>query len=505
MKADLSGQVVAVAVDASGNILVAQTNADDDAVTVVRFTSSGAVDTSFGTDGVATFALPNGGDPSSMFLQSDGKIVIGGWTVDKTTGNNDFIAVRFNAAGSVDADFGTDGIATASFGDLSINSIAMALSPDGKIIMGGYTNGDGVNYALVRFDADGTLDSGFGTGGEVVSTFGDLESADISVTVQSAGKVIAAGYVQDETTGLTSVAVARYNADGTPDDTFGTDGQVITAIGDSSGAIAVAVQSDGKIIVGANGGAPTNPSAVEMAILRYNPDGTLDRSFGAGGIVTTDTSAEPSAQAMAIASNGEILLAGSATGGSHSEFAVARYEMPTAAGGLTQRLYAQHDANFNITAYADNSGNVVERFVYSPYGVQTVLTADWIPTIDSLGVVYGFQGGRMDAATGLIRFGLRDLNPVAQTWNEQDPAGYIDGPDRYQLETGSPTALLDPTGLCGEDPAQGADGAKGAHGTGGPHGFAGCAGEEDADLRDEDIKMSKMLRKSLSGSRNFTG
>jgi len=140
-------------------------------------------------------------------------------------------------------------------------------------------------------------------------------------------------------------------------------------------------------------------------------------------------------------------------------------EQDTAANG---RLYAQHDANFNVTALVSNNGTVAQRFVYSPYGVQTVLNGAWAETGTAL-TVYGDQGGRADFATGLVHFGLRDDLPSAAIWIQQDPAGYVDGANRYQLETSNPGSFVDPAGteawyqgwgttigyMCGGGPASG--------------------------------------------------
>ena len=141
--------------------------------------------------------------------------------------------------------------------------------------------------------------------------------------------------------------------------------------------------------------APDPSGWAQMAIARYTSNGTLDSTFGTGGIVTADTTAMPSANAMAIASDGKVVLAGYAyTDGWQMEFAVVRYGMPSQTAGVTQRLYAQHDANFNITAMVDNSGAVVQRFVYTPYGVQTELTGAWAVSGDAHSV-YGDQGDDM--------------------------------------------------------------------------------------------------------------
>jgi RHS repeat-associated protein len=119
----------------------------------------------------------------------------------------------------------------------------------------------------------------------------------------------------------------------------------------------------------------------------------------------------------------------------------------------TTVYYAQHDPNFSVTAMTDTSGNVLERYTYDGYGTVTVRNADGTVKGDgtiassSIGSPYLFQGGRLDLATGLYHFGARDLDPATGVWEEQDPAGYIDGLNRYDVEDNRDVSLVDPSGL----------------------------------------------------------
>jgi RHS repeat-associated protein len=132
---------------------------------------------------------------------------------------------------------------------------------------------------------------------------------------------------------------------------------------------------------------------------------------------------------------------------------VERDDQPNAAGTLTRRLYVEQDANYNVTSLTDSAGNVIERYVYDPYGTVTVLNPDGSIKGDgtlassSYGMAYLFQGGRIDPATGFYLFGIRDDDPATGTWKEQDPDGYVNGANRYQLEAGSPSTFVDPSGL----------------------------------------------------------
>jgi RHS repeat-associated protein len=123
--------------------------------------------------------------------------------------------------------------------------------------------------------------------------------------------------------------------------------------------------------------------------------------------------------------------------------------------GLGQRLYAEHDANYDVTSLTDTSGNVLERYEYTPYGTVTVLNPDGTVLGDgtmassNFGVPYLFQGMRYDSFTGLYETPNRDLNPATGTWLQADPAGYIDGSDAYQFADSSPFVSNDPTGESG--------------------------------------------------------
>jgi RHS repeat-associated protein len=118
----------------------------------------------------------------------------------------------------------------------------------------------------------------------------------------------------------------------------------------------------------------------------------------------------------------------------------------------SNRIYAQHDATWNVTALIGKiSGvwQVVERFAYDPYGVATVLTSAYASTTDSKDWVYRWQDGRYNTVTGLYNFRYRDYSPTLGVWIEKDPAGYIDGPNVYQAMLGEPIGNVDPMGLSG--------------------------------------------------------
>ncbi len=116
------------------------------------------------------------------------------------------------------------------------------------------------------------------------------------------------------------------------------------------------------------------------------------------------------------------------------------------------RIYTQFDANYNVTALigynaSTNTWGVVQRYVYTPYGVATVLDANWNATTDQFAWQYMHQGGRQDPITGLYSFRHRDYSPTLGNWVEQDPAGYVNGANVYSSDSGRPAAVADPMGL----------------------------------------------------------
>ena len=152
--------------------------------------------------------------------------------------------------------------------------------------------------------------------------------------------------------------------------------------------------------------------------------------------------------------------------------------------GLEERLYALQDANYNVTALADASGAVVERYRYDPYGTRTVLDADGTPDADGssdVGFRYGHQGGRHDEAAGLVSFRNRDLDPSLGRWTRQDPAGYVDGGSLYTSFRESPLVWLDPNGqkCTGQTCSPGGDNVFGFRVTGVGSSTAGNSPERD--------------------------
>jgi uncharacterized delta-60 repeat protein len=289
-------------------------------IALARYRSNGALDTTFGSNGkeVSSFGI-NNSKAYALVIQTDDKIVVAGEYGDESSST--FALARYSSEGIIDTTFGTDGGVSTTIGTFA-SVYALALQSDGKIVAAGYTyDGSNNNFALARYNTDGTLDTTFGTDGIVV-TAGSGDDSAKALGIQSDGKIVAAGYT--EVGGNKCFAVVRYNADGSRDTTFGTDGGVITAIGSSDDEInALRIQSNGYIIVA---GESKNSSNYDIALARYNSKGVLDTTFGTGGIVITAIgSGDDKAYALGILSDGSIVTAGYSVSGGKANFALLRY------------------------------------------------------------------------------------------------------------------------------------------------------------------------------------
>ncbi|MBI3005695.1 MAG: calcium-binding protein, partial [Ignavibacteriales bacterium] len=210
----------------------------------------------------------------SVAVQSDGKVVAAGYS---NTANLDFTLIRYNTDGSLDNSFDSDGVTTTAIGTDDDIARALAIQSDGKILAAGEGRSSG-NYffAVVRYNADGTLDTTFGTGGKVTNDSGNTAEA---VLVQTDGKILVAGYTDNS-----DFAVARYNSDGSLDTTFGINGLAVADIGNADIALSSVIQSDGKIVMA---GYTRYASRDDFALVRFDSNGSLDNTFGSDGIVTT--------------------------------------------------------------------------------------------------------------------------------------------------------------------------------------------------------------------------
>jgi uncharacterized delta-60 repeat protein len=291
---------------------------------LARYRSDGQPDTTFGNGGALTTSFGgNFAAASAVMVQPDGKIVVAGtvdFNPDNPSSGLDFALARYNANGTLDGGFGKGGKVVFDFFGSFDQANGAVLLPDGKIIVVGSTSYDSVNtdigFALVRFNPDGSNDFGFGSGGKQITDFFGAGANANAIVLQPDGKFVVAGTASDSATRpvATDIAVARYNPDGSLDLSFGTGGETAIPFAGSASeqGNALALANDGKIIV-AGAAFKTFATPPDFALVRYNADGSLDAGFGNGGTLTTDVAGGTDvAQALAIQADGKIVAAGRA-------------------------------------------------------------------------------------------------------------------------------------------------------------------------------------------------
>jgi uncharacterized delta-60 repeat protein len=276
---------------------------------LVRHSKDGPLDPSFGGDGkVVTRFGSLSASANAMALQADGRIVAAGAC------GTDFAVARYLANGALDTTFSDDGLTTTSMSSGNDIARAVASQPDGKIVVAGSSSEGSENFAVLRYLADGNLDPAFGSGGKVTFRFSGLRSKGEGIAIQPDGKILICGGIESNA----NFGVARLNANGSMDPTFGTNGLVSTSIGAYTDyAKALALQPDGKIVVGGYSQTGAFSSIYKFAICRFNANGSLDTSFGSNGIQTAAVGVwTEEIRSLIVQADGNILAVGMAMTGS---------------------------------------------------------------------------------------------------------------------------------------------------------------------------------------------
>jgi len=308
-----------IAVQGDGKILVAgyAGSAYVD-FALARYETNGTLDTTFNSTGRIITPVGTGDDcGQSVALQADQRILVAGYARIGT--NYDFALVRYETNGSLDASFNGSGKVTTAIGTSDDCGQAVAIQTDGRIVVAGYAMiGTNLDFALVRYQTDGSLDTSFNGTGKVTTPMSSYDDCGQSVVIQGDGKILVAGYAWDG--GFNRFALARYNSNGTLDTNFNGNGKVTTIFnGYDDRSQSLALQSDGKILVA---GYASNGYYDYFAVARYNPNGSLDTSFNGSGKVTTHISSyDDWGASVAVQGDGNILVAGSA----NSHLALVRY------------------------------------------------------------------------------------------------------------------------------------------------------------------------------------
>ena len=293
--------------------------------TIARLLENGMPDISFSSDGevIDDFGAIES-SISAMVVQNDGKLLVAGFAGQP--GNRDFIVVRYNVDGTRDNSFSDDGFllpgVNAGEAYPFAEAKSMALLPDGKIMVAG-SCASPQQYAAVRINPNGSMDNSFDGDGILKDHKAGGQSVYNASAVQPDGRLVTAGQASVSNQGQMTVIVARYNTDGSFDRNFSGDGKVLIDFPYSSAnAHALAIQQDGKIVVA---GTAYNGSTTDFMVLRLTRDGSLDKTFGSNGVQMTDFGGYEEAYSLAIQPDGKILLAGEANDSRESVFALARY------------------------------------------------------------------------------------------------------------------------------------------------------------------------------------
>jgi uncharacterized delta-60 repeat protein len=269
------------------------------------------LDTSFGIGGFASTPVSGLGQGNAVVIQPDGGIVTAGLRTVGILGATDFALTRHDQAGNLDRSFGTDGVATTDLGGLSDQALDAALLPDNGIVAVGRTDVRGpqkTDFGVVRYLPDGTPNPNFGNGGIVTTQFAGKGAEARAVAVQSDGKIVVAGFAVAANGIDFDFAVARYNPDGSLDDNFGAHGIVTVDLGsENDAATGLAIQSNGDIVVAGIAGTIDE----EVGLARLLPNGTLDPTFGNLGTSVTKIGFGVDVNGVALEPGGGILIAGS--------------------------------------------------------------------------------------------------------------------------------------------------------------------------------------------------
>jgi uncharacterized delta-60 repeat protein len=324
---------VSAVVQGDGKIVVAGSagvNGPNARFAVVRYNADGTIDTSFGGgDGIVTVDVSLHDDlATGVGLLSDGTIVVAGGAAEDTA-NADFAAVALNGTnGSLDTSFGGTGKVRTDInsGSYDVGNSTVVVNAD-KVYEGGWTNKSGVSrFAVVSYNANGTLNASFGADGKVATDMASGNEYISGLALDGSGNIVAAGQVKANFTN-SQAALARYTPAGVLDTTFNSTGKVITDYGPfGDGAFGVAIDGSGNIVTaGAIGIGGANP---RFAVCRYLSTGALDSTFGTGGKVFTDFGPyQDVADIVGIQSTGRIVAVGwSGRGSGNSKFALAGYE-----------------------------------------------------------------------------------------------------------------------------------------------------------------------------------
>ncbi len=396
---------------------------------VVRYNADGSLDTTFDTDGKATTDFGGIDDANSVAFQTDGKIVVAG-TTTAVGGTSDFAIARYNVNGSPDTTFDTDGEVTTDFATFNDFASGVVIQADGKIVAVGVARPTASNQdnAAVRYNTNGGLDTTFDTDGKVtVST----TNADLilNVALQTDQKIVMVGGFSS---GTQDFKTFRLTTNGSVDTTFNGTGSVTTNLGGADFAHAAAIQPDGKIVVGGR-------VSSDSGFVRYNANGTLDTTFDFDGIlivnVTSANGGNDRVSDIELQPDGKIVSAINLSSGGNTSAA------------LRLDSNGSRDTGFGIDGVA--TVNLGTNSLSSAIEIQT----------DGKIILFGETGGGSGGDFAVARLSI-NIQPSAS--GDADGDGFADARvfrpstgNWFTLNSGSNTVSIDTWGLAGDIPIDG--------------------------------------------------
>ena len=407
------GSAQALLVQPNGKLVVAGYRSSGDFL-LVRYLPNGSLDPIFAGDGVVTTDFGRYEEVGGVAFRL-GELVVAGGTVvplhaargptSPVLAHPAVAVARYRLDGSLDPTFGGDGTILIDFDGRAASARDVALQDDGKVIVVGWTNSGsltGDDFALARFNHDGSLDPTFGAGGLVVTDFGSDADRGEAVVLQPDGHIVVVGRTGSFTGG--EFAGARYEPDGSLDQSFDDDGKMTIDYGGGQDfALDLAVQSDSKMVV--VGATQRDGGDFDFALARLNVDGSLDAQgldpyldspFGTGGRVTTDfAGGDDLGTSVALERSGKIVVVGHATPapGTERDFGLVRYNVDGSldtsfgtAGKVTTSVTSEEDLPAGVVIQRDDrivlagtaAGNAFD-FALARYLVSPCCTAGGSP------------------------------------------------------------------------------------------------------------------------------
>lgn len=381
-------------VQSDGKILLAgqSWNGEQWAFTVVRYNSDGSLDSSFGSQGIVISPIAFSEYGNDVTLQADGKILLAGSSWDGSKWN--FAVARYNSDGSPDTTFGDDGSLTVDMGAYGSAGYEVLVQPDGKILLTGVSDYHGT--AMLRLNADGSLDQSYGSNGKIITDF----QWGVSSALLPDGKLLVAGSLID---GTFNFAVAKYNSDGSPDTGFGVNGLATYDFAGNESGSDIVVQPDGKILIVGTGAVDAG-NGTDFALIRLNADGGLDASFDGDGYVSSAIGTwNDSGLGIALQDDGRIVVVGRAIGQNY-DFAIARYNPD----GSLDESFASHNTLDHSATYTENGAAVRIDSSVAIYDAELAALNDGVGNYSGATITLARAGGAntddVFSSTGFVQF-----------------------------------------------------------------------------------------------------